>query len=96
MYTVDRLEKCEVKLKSLMTLSYQESSTGILRERDRLLERAYNLLLIGSEIDKEKPPTEIVEKGEQHKQEYNYNRYIDWRVCPNTNSSVVETLVNYM
>ena len=46
-----------------MNLDKHESSTGRLRERDLLLERAYELLLIGSEINKEaKPPTRIVKK----------------------------------
>ena len=59
---VDKLKKCENKLRSLISLSDHESSTGHLRKRDRKLEEAYSLLLIGSEIDKETPPAGIKEK----------------------------------
>ena len=62
MQPADTVKKCEDKLRSLMNLSAEESSTGLLRERDRLLERAYNLLLIGSKIDKKIPPATIVEE----------------------------------
>ena len=56
------LRKFEDKLRSLMELNDHESSTGELRERNLLLERAYKLVLTGSEIDKAKPPTQMVEK----------------------------------
>ena len=87
MQAVDKLKKCEDKLKSLMNLGNQESSTGLLRERDRLLERAYNLLLIGSKIDKEKPPARIKEEVNNIN---NYIKHKDWK----PNSSIVETLIN--
>lgn len=56
------LVKCESTLRSLIELQDNESITGITRQRNKQLENAYDSLLIGSGIDKEKPPGEISDK----------------------------------
>lgn len=58
----DIMVKCESTLRSLIELQDNESITGIPRQRNKQLENAYNSLLIGSGIDKEKPPSEISDK----------------------------------
>lgn len=59
-----RLGECQNTLRSLIELQDIENITGFPRKRNKKLEMAYNLLLIGSGLDKEKPPGEIIDKVE--------------------------------